>query len=50
MAGTGKKVKFHGAYKSKKDAKAKERKVGGYIREITVRGHKRYAVLTRRSK
>lgn len=48
MAGKGKKVKFHGAFASKEDAKRKEKSVGGFIREITVRGHRRYAVMTSR--
>ena len=49
MAGKGRKVTFHGAFKSKEDAVRKERSVkGSYIEEITVRGHKRYAVISRR--
>ena len=48
MAGSGRKVTFHGAYKSKEDAKRKEKQVHGYIEEVTVRGHRRYAVITRK--
>lgn len=44
----GKKVKFHGAFKSKAKAKARERSVKGYIEETTVRGQKRYVVISRR--
>lgn len=50
MAGKGKRVKFHGAYKSKARAKAKEKETGGYIQKISVRGDTRYAVITRRKK
>lgn len=49
MAGRGRKVKFHGAFKSKERAQQKERQVGGFIREITVRGQRRYVVMTRRA-
>jgi hypothetical protein len=51
MAGKGRKVKFHGAFKSKAAAKRRERAGSGrYIEEVTVRGHKRYVVISRRSK
>lgn len=46
MAGKGRKVKFHGAYLKKEDAQRKEKAVNGFIREVFVRGQKRYAVLT----
>jgi hypothetical protein len=48
MAGTGRRVKFHGAFGSKSKAKAKERKVGGYVRRTRIKGRVRYMVLTRR--
>ena len=49
MAGTGKRVKFHGAFRHKSDAVEKEEDTpGSYIREIVVKGQKRYLVLTRR--
>lgn len=48
MAKRGRKVSFHGAFKSKAKAVAKERRVGGFIRAITVRGQRRYVVMTRR--
>lgn len=48
MAKRGRKVTFHGAFKSKDKARAKERRVGGFIREITVRGSRRFVVMTRR--
>lgn len=48
MAGKGRKVKFHGAFASKADAKKKERKVGGYIKTFMLKGHRRYSVLTRK--
>jgi hypothetical protein len=48
MAKRGRKVTFHGAFKSKEKAVAKERSVGGFIRPITVRGHRRFVVMTRR--
>jgi hypothetical protein len=48
MAKRGRKVTFHGAFKSKAKAQAKERQVGGFIRPVTVRGSRRYVVMTRR--
>jgi hypothetical protein len=48
MAGHGKKFDFHGAFKSKAEAMAKEKEVGGFIRERVVHGEKRYFVLTER--
>jgi hypothetical protein len=48
MAKRGRKVTFHGAFKSKADAVAKERRVGGFIKAVTVRGSRRYVVMTRR--
>lgn len=48
MAKTGRRFRFHGAFSLKKDAKKKERSVGGFIRRIRVRGSTRYAVLTRK--
>jgi len=48
MAKRGRRVTFHGAFKSKAKAKAKERRVrGGYVRRIRVRGQTRYSVLSR---
>lgn len=48
MAKTGRKVKFHGAFKSKARAMRKEREVHGYIEHHTIRGSLRYIVMTRR--
>lgn len=51
MAKRGRRVTFHGAFKSKADAVRKEsRTAGAFIKPITVRGQKRYAVLSRRGK
>jgi hypothetical protein len=50
MAKSGRRVVFHGAFKSKAKAKRKERHVGGYIKSAIVRGHRRYLVLTRKGK
>lgn len=49
MAGVGRRVRFHGAFKSKERAQAKERKVAGaYIEEHTIKGHRRFVVISRR--
>ena len=48
MAGRGKKFNFHGAFLKKEDAQAKEKEVGGFIRERMVDGQRRYFVLTER--
>jgi len=45
MAGRGRRVTFHGAFASKAAAKRKERRVHGYIRTASIRGHRRYLVL-----
>jgi hypothetical protein len=50
MAGHGKEFDFHGAFANKADAVAKEREVGGFIREKKVLGHIRYIVLTAKKK
>lgn len=51
MAGTGKRVRFHGAFLKKEDAVKKERATpGSYIDSIMVRGQRRYAVVTRKGK
>jgi hypothetical protein len=42
----GKKVVFHGAFKSKADAEKKERQVGGFIRPSTMRGSRRFVVMS----
>lgn len=42
----GRRFTFHGAFSSKEKAVAKERAVGGFIRTRTIRGHRRYVVLT----
>jgi hypothetical protein len=53
MAKRGRRVTFHGAFKSKARARAKEAKVrraghkGVYVERIRVRGQVRYAVITR---
>ena len=44
--GKGKKFNFHGAFSKKEDAKRKEREVHGFIEETTIRGQKRYVVMT----
>jgi len=46
MAGKGKEFDFHGAFANKADAVAKEREVGGFIRERKILGKLRYIVLT----
>jgi hypothetical protein len=46
MAGLGTKFDFHGSYTDKAEAVKKEKEVGGFIRERTVKGQKRYFVLT----
>lgn len=43
----GKKVMFHGAFGTEADARIVQRKVKGFIKVITVRGHKRYVVMTK---
>lgn len=48
MAGKGRKVMFHGSFTRKADAKRKERRVGGYVKRVKVRGVTRYTVITRR--
>lgn len=49
MAGRGRKVTFHGAFKNKSKAVAKERKVkGSYIEETMVNGMKRFVVIKRK--
>jgi hypothetical protein len=48
MAGHGKKFDFHGSFRSKAAAMAKEKETGGFIRERKVDGHVRYFVLTER--
>lgn len=46
--GHGKKFDFHGSFASKAAAVAKEREVGGFIRERKIDGQTRYFVLTER--
>lgn len=51
MAGKGKRVTFHGAFKKKADAVKKEKRIkGAFIRPIRVRGQKRFAVMSRRKR
>lgn len=50
MAKRGKRVTFHGAFKSKADAVRKERSVGGFIQPRNIRGHRRYVVMTERAR
>lgn len=52
MAKRGQRVVFHGAFSSKSRAVAKERKLGkgAYVRPTTIKGHRRYMVLTRRGR
>lgn len=47
MAKSGRTLTFHGAFGSKAAAVARERKVGGFIRTYTIKGHSRYVVMTR---
>lgn len=42
----GRKVVFHRAFGSKAAAKQKERRVGGFVRRVKVRGQVRYVVMT----
>lgn len=46
----GRRICFHGAFGTKEAAKRKEKRVHGFIREITVRGDKRYVVMTRKGR
>lgn len=41
---------FHGSFLKKKSAKAKEKKVGGFIRTYKLRGVTRYSVMTNKRK
>lgn len=51
MAHRGRTVTFHGAFKSKAKAQAKERRIrGAFIRAIRVRGQRRFVVMTRRGR
>lgn len=51
MAKRGRKVVFHGAFKTKAKAVRKEGRVArSYIRKTRIKGHTRYMVLTRRSR
>jgi hypothetical protein len=48
MAFKGRRMKMHGAFASKSDAKKKEGQGSGrYILERTIRGKKRYIVLSK---
>ena len=42
------KFDFHGSFNRKSDAVAKEKEVGGFIREKMIGGKVRYFVLTRK--
>lgn len=50
LAGKGKEFDFHGCFRDKADAVAKEREVGGFIRERKVLGRLCYLVMTARKK
>ena len=51
MAFKGKRMVIHGAFSSKSDAVKKEHGGSGrFIREKTIRGKKRYIVLSRKGK
>ena len=50
MAGRGRRVTFHGAFATKAKAKAKERKVHGFIKRVNVRGSTRYVVMKERGR
>lgn len=44
----GRSVVFHGSFRSKQDAKKKERAVHGFIRATTIKGKRRFMVLTKK--
>ncbi|MGH7782389.1 MAG: hypothetical protein ACREO5_00870 [Candidatus Binatia bacterium] len=46
MSGKLRKFLVHGSFEKKKDAVAKEREVGGFIRPATIKGERRFLVLT----
>lgn len=46
MAKRGRQVTFHGAFSKKADARRKERQVGGFIQPRTIRGRRRYVVMS----
>jgi len=49
MAKTGRRMIFHGAFGTKKKAKAKERRVrGSFIRKVKIRRKARWLVLTKK--
>jgi hypothetical protein len=49
MAKRGRKFVFHGAFGSKARAKAKEHQGSGrFIRTVTVKGHRRYLVMSKK--
>jgi hypothetical protein len=49
VAGVGRRVKFHGAFKHKSDAVAKERRTpGAFIQAKNIAGRRRYVVMTER--
>lgn len=51
MAKRGKRVVFHGAFSSKADAKRKERAGSGrFIVPRTIKGHRRFIVMSERSR
>lgn len=51
MAKRGRKVTFHGAFGSKEKARTKEQRTpGAFVREIKVRGSRRWVVMTERKR
>lgn len=47
--GRGRRFLFHGSFTEKEDARRREKAVkGAFIREVTVRGRRRFAVLSTR--
>lgn len=49
MSGRGRRVTFHGAFKSKEKARQRERRrEGAFIKEVSIKGHRRYLVITER--
>jgi hypothetical protein len=42
----GKRICFHGAFHDKELAKRKEKEVHGFIREMNLRGNRRYVVMS----
>lgn len=50
MAGRGRRFTFHGSFKSKSKAVAKEQTIGGFIRKVCFGSECRYTVMKPRKK